>query len=81
MKAAVLAFLKKSNARLLNVISKDPSEDVFSATRTESIPTILVFDRDGKLARKFDPESIPKGDKKLSYEKHIIPFVKKLLAK
>lgn len=77
----VLAFLKKMNARLINVISKDPTEKVFATIGTDSVPTILVYGRDGKLARKFDAENVPGGDKKLSYEKHIVPFVKTLLAK
>ena len=50
----VLGFLKEKDARLENFLSSTPSEDVYKALKLPSIPAVFVYDRDGKLAQRFD---------------------------
>lgn len=60
-----------------NFVSRESDEKVYAAAKLDSVPAVLVFDRKGKLAKKFDVNAV--GGKDLSYEKHITPFVEKLV--
>lgn len=76
----VLAFLSKQNAHLQNVISKDPDADLFEKLDLASIPAVYVYDRKGKLVKRFDNDNIQSPSDEFTYEKDIIPLVKKLLS-
>lgn len=76
----VLAFLSKQNAYFQNVISKDPDADLFEKLDLASIPAVYVYDRKGKLVKRFDNDNIQSPSDEFTYEKDIIPLVKKLLS-
>jgi hypothetical protein len=46
-----------------------------------SIPAVYVYDRLGKLAKRFDNETGEFGEAGFTYEKHISPLVEQLLAR
>lgn len=54
--AEALAVLKKINATFDNVLTKEPSDEVMAAMKIPTIPAVLVYARDGKLAKKFASE-------------------------
>ena len=75
----VVKVLKRLKAAgVINVVSKQTDEETYEAVGIDSVPTIFVFGRDGKLAKKIDVNSA--GGKDVSYEKHVLPVVKKLIA-
>jgi thiol-disulfide isomerase/thioredoxin len=76
----VATFLKKKDAQLTNIICTDPSDEVFTRLQLASIPAVLVYDRAGGLAKRFDNDELLYGDKGFNYEQHVNPLVEKLLA-
>ncbi len=75
----VLKFVSKHEATFPNVISSDSDEDVLNALDVGSIPVVLVYDREGKLQKKFTNDDNEYGDEGFTYQQHIIPLVEKLL--
>lgn len=76
----VLKALKNINAvQVRNIVSRDTDEQVYKATKLDSVPAIFVFDRNGKLHKRIDVNSV--GGKDVSYEKHVVPVVEKLIEK
>ncbi len=72
-KEQALDFLRKRDSVGVHFVSSTEDEKVYEALDAGSIPVVLVYGRDGKLARKFG------GTGELSYEKDVIPFVESLL--
>lgn len=73
----VLTFLKKMNARFVNVICSTDSETVLlKEIGTGSIPVVYIFDREGNKVAEF-PD--PDNPDEFTYEAQIVPIVKKLL--
>jgi thiol-disulfide isomerase/thioredoxin len=72
----VLSLLTNLNAKFPNYICTTSSDDVYSAAEIDSIPAVLIFDADGKLAKKFVDAGESAG---FGYHKDVIPFVKSLL--
>ncbi len=71
----MVAFLDSVGATgFPTYISSTPSDDVFTSAELISIPAVLVFDADGKIARKFVDAGDTLG---FTYEKDVIPFVTK----
>jgi len=70
----VLAFLKKQQASFENLLSSDEAESLLKKLDLPSIPAVYVFDRNGKLAERFDDSHNTSG--KFSYDD-----VEKLVAK
>ena len=56
-------------------ISSTPSDDVFTAMKIPSLPAVLVYGADGKVAKVFVDAGETAG---FTYEKDIIPLVAKL---
>ena len=75
----VLKFLTKQNAQLINLLSSEADEDLYKRVGIASIPVVQVYGRDGKLAKQFDNEKNEYGKDGFTYEKHITPYVKKLV--
>ena len=73
-------FLTKHGATFLNVISSDAADDVFQRLKLGSIPAVLVYGRDGQLAKRFDNDDALYGKEGFTYEKHIVPLVEQLLS-
>ncbi len=72
-------FLTKHGATFLNVISSDAADDVFRRLKLGSIPAVLVYGRDGRLAKRFDNDDALYGDEGFTYEKQIVPLIEQLL--
>jgi len=51
-----LSFLKSQNATFDNVLCADSDSDLYAKWKFNSVPAIFVYDRDGKLLKKFENE-------------------------
>lgn len=72
-------FLVKREAKMLNILSSTPSDELFEKIKLASIPAVYVFGPDGKLVTRFDNDEGKFGEE-FTYKKHIIPLVEKLIA-
>ena len=76
-KEKTLTFLKKQNAKFLNVLLDEP----FAAWQTQfdiyGPPATLIFDRDGKLAARFDNNDINKSYTFADVEKAAVKVLEK----
>lgn len=54
--AEPLKFLKAQGATFDNILSTDADTTLYEKLKFASVPTIFVYDRDGKLAKTFDGE-------------------------
>ncbi|MDB5389909.1 MAG: hypothetical protein JWM11_5555 [Planctomycetaceae bacterium] len=59
-KERVLKFLTQQEATFDNILCNVPSDELFETMKLASIPAVYVFDRDGKLVKRFDSESAEK---------------------
>ena len=73
-----LTFLKEMGAKFPNFISSTKDEDVYAEIGTVGVPVVLVYDREGQLARQFDVDKLGRD---FTYESDIIPLVEELLKK
>jgi hypothetical protein len=69
-----LKFLRAQNAEFTNLLLDEPLETWSDKLGSSLTPFVFVFDRDGRLAEKFE-------GKKATYEDNIEPLVQKLLNK
>ena len=76
----VQEFLQERGATFQNVISSDPDEVLYKKLDLASVPAVLVYDRQGKLNKRFDNDREEYGEEGFSYQRHVIPLVEKLLA-
>ncbi len=76
LKPAVLEFLKRQKATFPNILSSEKDEDIYAKLDLASIPAVYVYDRKGKLRKRFDQDA---GE--FTYEKDIVPLVEKLIEK
>jgi hypothetical protein len=58
-------------------MSTTAAEDLFAEINLDSIPAIYVYDKTGKLAKRF--EGVDETGAELSYEKHVTPLVDTLV--
>lgn len=72
VKDKVLKFLKKQNATFDNFILNEPAEVWQKKFDADGPPVIFVFDRDGKIAKKFDA-----GAEADELEKVVVGLLKK----
>lgn len=54
--AEPLKFLKSQGATFDNVLSTDPDTKLYEKLKIASVPTIFVYDREGRLVKTFDGE-------------------------
>lgn len=71
----VTEFLESVDATFENYISTTPIDDVLADIDAVSIPTVLVYDAQGTLVRRFVDAGDTAG---FSYEDDVTPFVRKL---
>ena len=71
IKKKVLDKLLEKNIGVFNVMSSEPFGDVLDRHQLFSLPAALVYDRDGKLHKKFE------GD--VSFENQVDPFIAEML--
>lgn len=50
----VLEFLRKQQATFDNLLSSEPSDDIYARLKLPSIPAVFVYDQAGDLAKRFD---------------------------
>lgn len=79
-KDEALAFLKKKDAKILNFLSNLMDEKVYEQTGIVSVPAVIVYGKDGEIAKKFLDDAKVYGSKGFTYEKHIEPYVKSLVS-
>ena len=77
----MLEFLKKNKATTKNFLSSDPDEDVLGKVDIASIPISLIYDKEGKLSKAFHNNDQEYGETGFTYDDHVVPHVKTLLAK
>ncbi len=77
----VLDFLQKQQATFPNVICSDPDEQLFKQLEAVGVPTVLVYDREGVLCKKFTHDEEAYGAEGFTYAQHITPLVEELLKK
>ena len=76
----VSGFLEKQNSTsVINLISAEADSDVFEKLEIASIPVVMLFDREGKLVKKFTEAD--GGEDGLTYEADIIPAIEAALSK
>lgn len=74
LKPEVLTVLKKLDSTLPNVMSNVADETVYENLKLASIPAVYVYDREGKLRKRFDDTQ-----GQFTYEKDILPLVETLI--
>ena len=79
-RAQVLKVLTDKGATFQNVICSDPDEKLYEMPDLGSIPAVLVYDRKGALRKRFDNDKQEYGKEGFTFQQHVIPFVKQLLA-
>lgn len=78
----VETFLRKNKANFTNFLCTASADKVFEDLELSSIPAVYVFDKDGKLAKRFDDSLLEEGkEEAFTYKHDINPFVEKLLTK
>jgi thiol-disulfide isomerase/thioredoxin len=75
----VLEFLTAGKARLFNVLSSDPSEELFTKIRLGGPPAVFVYDQQGMLVKRFDNSQAPKTPE-FTYKHDVVPLVERLLS-
>ena len=70
----IVKFLRAKDAEFTNLFLDEPSELWSERLKIDLPPAVFVFDRDGRLAGKFE-------GKQVSYETQIEPMVAELLKK
>ncbi len=64
----VLQFLTRMQATFDNVLSTDEADVLFRKFDIPSIPAVFVYDRDGKLAQRFDSRTAQQSGRPFAYE-------------
>lgn len=59
----VIKFLREQAAAFDNILSSDSDEAIYEKLEFGAIPAVFVFDRQGKLAKRFDGEAAYKDVK------------------
>jgi thiol-disulfide isomerase/thioredoxin len=75
----VLAFLQKQRATFDNVLSRVESDELYAKMEIPSIPAVFVYDRDGRLHRRFDNRHASRDGGPFTYEQ-VSAVVEELLA-
>lgn len=75
----VLAFLNKEQATITNFISSVPDTDLYKQLDLGAVPAVLVYDREGRLQKRFDNDANAYGADGFTYRDHVAPLVAELL--
>ena len=67
-KPKVLDFLKSQGATFDNVLSQDESDVLYRKLELASVPAVFVYDRDGKLVKRFDNEKAASEAEAFTYQ-------------
>jgi len=66
-KDRVLGFLRGQQARFDNILSSEASDQLYKKLRLASVPAVFVYDRAGKLRKRFDNEAARSKAEAFSY--------------
>ena len=72
-------FLNTQKSHLFNVLSSDPNDDFYTKIRLGGPPAVFVYDRQGRLVKRFDNSQVPKSPE-FNYKNDVVPLVERLLA-
>lgn len=73
-------FLTAVKPNFKNFLCTTEAGEFFDSIKLGSIPAVMVFGAEGKLARRFDDKMLEPGEEEpFNYEKDINPFVKTLV--
>lgn len=75
----VLKFLTKQNATFENILLNQESDIWYESVDLAAIPAVFVFDRAGKLVKRFDNDDIEGDEDAFTYE-NVNQLIEKLLA-
>ena len=64
---------------MTNIINNVPAEELFPMLDLASMPATYVYDRQGKLVKRFDNERREYGKEGYTYKRDVIPLVEGLL--
>jgi hypothetical protein len=64
----VLAFLQKQGATFDNVLATEESDALYRKFKLTAVPAVFVFDREGKLVKRFDNEQAATPAEAFTYE-------------
>lgn len=74
------ALIEMKAETIVNLISTVAADELFQQMDLDSIPAVYVFDREGKLSKRFDNRTpVGGGQEGISYEKQIDPLVAELV--
>jgi thiol-disulfide isomerase/thioredoxin len=76
---AILDFLVEQKADIQNLISSTPHNEWYKTIDLAGIPVVFVYGPDGKLAKRFDNDTLAYGTEGFTYEDHIIPLIETLV--
>jgi len=78
----VKALTELKAETIVNLMSNVAADELFQLMDLDSIPAVYVFDREGKLSKRFDNRTPAGGGVEgISYEKQIAPLVAELVKK
>lgn len=76
----VTEFLASQKAeQVSHLMSSVAADELFTEMDLDSIPAIYVFDREGKLSKRFDNRTPAEGEEGISYPKQVLPLVAELI--
>jgi thiol-disulfide isomerase/thioredoxin len=64
----VLRFLKSQRAAFDNVVSNEESDALYRKFKLVSVPAVFVYDREGRLVKRFDNENAKTEADAFTYE-------------
>jgi thiol-disulfide isomerase/thioredoxin len=73
-------ILADKGIKCRSFVSSTPDEEIYKQLDAAAVPIVLVYDREGKLAKRFDNDTSAYGDEGFTYAQHIAPLVTDLLA-
>jgi len=79
LRESVQKFLQDQGATFQNILSSEPDTALYDKLKLASIPAVYVYDRAGKLRKRFDNETAEFGPEGFDYDKHVVPLVEQLL--
>lgn len=79
LREPVQKFLNEQQATFQNILSSEPDTQLYDRLDLASIPAVFVYDRDGKLRKRFDSESGEFDPQGFRYDQHVVPLVEQLL--
>ncbi len=64
----VLEFLQQEGATFDNLMSTEESDDLYKKFDLAAVPAVFVYDRDGKLRKRFDNEQAKSKEQHFTYD-------------